>query len=186
MVKTELALQEIDMKVIIICGAICSGKSTYAARFKGGVTVDIGDIVREIKETAIRVHDKSLDQQIIASLRKRLSAFRKKELTIIVTGIRQTSILEALEAMLKKDTYAKVLLQVPTEVLKQRYKKRNALKDAKLSFEEATARDAALGYKELEDRLRQDKTVTIVKNYTRDEIDTLQKIEDRQDSTMDH
>ena len=125
---------------IFVGGLICSGKTTFADRISkhGGHTkIDIGDIVRQLLNSTTRTHNKDLDQAIIKELKQQLSQVDKA----VVVGIRQPQILQA---VLQEDDLC-VWLDPEMEVLKERYEHRGAIKDQKLTFEQAIELDRELG-----------------------------------------
>jgi len=178
--------------LIAVFGKVCSGKNQYVLENypPNCLHIDIGDVVRELTKTQSRTHDKSLDSQIIDYLQNEIFYSKADTDTIVITGIRQLSILNALENIVNEIytiNYERVLLNVPEPILKVRYEKRAATKDHSISFEDTIKRDDLLGYGELEKYLYTVKT-TIVQNYstleyknltivskncTQNEIDTL-------------
>jgi predicted kinase len=162
------------MQIVVIIGAVCSGKSKYAAeRYDLTNVIDIGDIVREITKTERRVHVASLDSQIMMALHAKIMSligFEVKE--IVITGIRQFSILNYIEENFNYDI-VRILLEVPIPILKKRYKNSKRAKDSGLTFEEAIERDDNIGYGALLDYV---KSVNHreVENYTSEEWKTTQ------------
>jgi dephospho-CoA kinase len=126
------------MKVVLLFGRICSGKSSYNP---DSFRVVVSDLVRKIVGSADRsvLQDTmSLDQQIAAAIVKsveRLERYKRSHRAtddyipseIIVDGIRQPTIVSAiLEAYPKAEL---VWLEVPVEERKRRYEARQAEKD---------------------------------------------------------
>ena len=134
------------MKVIYLCGRICSGKSSYRSEVK---RVKVSNVVRSI----INTNDRSklqdtmhLDRWILDSLIVHISQYKQiGEQEIIVDGIRQVSILENLLKIFPGDV---IWLEVPTEERKRRYENRSAEKDTEL-FNEADNKPIELECREI-------------------------------------
>lgn len=151
------------MEVTFVVGKICSGKDTYARNFPStSPKIDIGDIVRELTLTKERTHNKDLDTAIIETVKKRLQVIAEEEWRaglkakwrVIITGVRQVSILDQLTCFIKfeiKWPVEYVYLDVPDHILEFRYLERQEGKDSKLTFQEAVERDNALGLGEVID-----------------------------------
>lgn len=176
--------------LIAVFGKVCSGKNRYVKENcpPNCFHIDIGDVVRELTKTQSRTHNKSLDTQIIDYLQSSIPFLCSKiDIdTIVITGIRQLSVLNALESIVSEIgtiNYERVLLSVPESILKARYEKRAATKDHSISFEETIKRDNLLGLSELTEYLYTVNTTTIehystlelTQNCTQNEIDTLQE-----------
>lgn len=137
------------MKITAIIGQVCTGKDYFANRyFSDVIRIDIGDIVRKIKDTPNRVHDIKLDDAIIKELWVQLTQNVTNK-PVVVTGIRQYSIYHWLERA--TDDLTTVHLKAPASALKQRFIKRADPKDAGVTFEEVIARDNSIGLGELEE-----------------------------------
>ena len=162
--------------LIAIFGKVCSGKNTYATKnYPRAQIIDIGDVVRHITQTQDRTHDTSLDTQIIEYLRNEIYYSRANTNTTVIVGIRQLSILKALEEIISEfptENLERVWLEVPEGILKARYINRAAKKDSCLDFEAAIKRDSLLGLDESIEYLRTVKT-TVIENYNRNEDYTL-------------
>ena len=168
------------MKVVIVIGEICSGKTTYANFIQQDSesvevpvrTLDVGSIVREITATEERVFDETLDVAIINRLFREIQKADREDYNLTIVGVRQTTIYEAITTVCKDKhlDVVTVLLDVPTEIRKQRYIERNAFKDVYLDFAIADQKDKELGLKQLLELLEfqsQDTltSVTKIKNY---------------------
>lgn len=154
--------------IVLVFGAVCSGKNNYAKHFPDEMAkVDVGDIVRDITKTQERVHIPDLDATIGATLLKRIILAYEDNNTIgiVITGIRQKSIIRSIEKYVainfRKGSIHRVLLDVPDNILKARYLHAARTKDLKLSFEETISRDNALGYSEVLEYLKTVNTHTI-------------------------
>lgn len=183
MLKKEILTMDLIMNkpanVIIICGPICSGKSTFAKTLVNHRHIEVGDIVRKIKQTDERIHDVGLAYLIISELTQELS---KKE-DVVITGIRQLPIYEEVLKIcnafyLLTET---LWLDVPYGVLFQRYIDRNDSKDNRLDlrilspekrFNDALISDNYIGLKALKNYLLTQTTTKVIKNY---DTDTVQK-----------
>jgi DNA ligase-1 len=152
----------------IVIGKVCTGKDTFASKITDAHKIDAGDIVRSIMKQQDRVHDKSLDEQIFQRIIEDLLANQYEK--VIVTGIRQETIVSALNRYLTSYDFKIVYLTGSLLTLKERFNKRQADKDTKLSFEEVVKRDGELGLEQLEQILQQQKdfitTIYIPMNIT--------------------
>ena len=138
-----------------MCGELCSGKNTFCRTFLDTHDqITPSDIVKMISgafERSKLAETAHLDQMIatemIAQMKKSLTNGRK----VIIEGIRQESIYRAVveECESLNLSMQSVWLQVPTEILKQRFNSRADRKDD-LSFERARAKDAEMGLYKLE------------------------------------
>lgn len=153
------------MEIITISGPLCSGKNYYSQLLnKEAKIIDIGDIVREITNNETRVFDKSLDTLIIKQLEQEIK--QSATPTLIIIGMRQITILQAIERIAKQFSInvLNYLLDVDVEVREQRYVQRNAYKDSYTTFEIADQKDRELGLTALIRYLRSRKDTQIVKN----------------------
>ena len=128
--------------ISFVCGQLCSGKTLYSkalAHICDGVYIEVGDIVREIKQTQDRKllqHSSELFVEIVDKLKKQAEIFLGKDL--IVSGVRQQEILAAFpESTL-------LWVECPTEERMARYSRR-ARKGDTQTFEEAEDGDINLG-----------------------------------------
>lgn len=159
-------------KVIAVIGEVCSGKDTYAKRFPRCFSkVDVGDIVRMLTKTEKRTHNKDLDQKIIEELQEAvMEAYDKKKTGVVITGIRQFSIMNYLEVLCETMGWAidRVILDVPQEILRKRYANSTRLKDTDFTFDEAREKDDKLGLSALFDYVRS-VNHQVIQNYSRNE-----------------
>jgi dephospho-CoA kinase len=128
--------------ICFICGQLCSGKTLYSktlTQICDSNFVEVGDIVRKIKNTNDRKHlqnSKHLSFNIIEELKNEYKSNKSKQL--VVSGVRQVEILSAFpDATL-------LWIECPKEERKKRYENRAREGDAQ-SFEEAEAGDINLG-----------------------------------------
>lgn len=174
--------------LIAVFGKVCSGKNQYVLENcpPNCLHIDIGEVVRELTKTNSRTHDTSLDTQIIDYLQNEIFYSKANTNTMVITGIRQLTILNALENIVNEIhtiNYERVFLNVPVDILRARYEKRAATKDRTISFEEAIKRDDLLGLDELiqylytvnTTKIEYYSTLELTQNCTQNEIDTLQE-----------
>jgi predicted kinase len=162
------------MEIIAVMGYLCSGKSTYAQQYPDAFSkIEVSDIVRRLTKTEKRVHDSNLDTAIIGELHSVImEASDSGQAGIVVTGIRQRSILMYLESMcdtMEELELKRIWLDVPYEILRHRYYKRGAEKDNGITYDQVMERDNQLGLKNLVEYLKIVNTFT-VQNYTKHEI----------------
>lgn len=136
--------------ITFVCGQLCSGKTRYAKAMAGsvaGLFIEVGDIVREIKNTSERKelqNSKELHETIAEEIKHRIHL--RDELDIatnfVVCGVRQKEILKHFpEATL-------LWIECPKKERKKRYKERARRGDA-VSFKEAEQGDINLGILEV-------------------------------------
>lgn len=142
--------------MVIVVGQICGGKSHFidtnlSKEYRDSEVIKIGDIVRSLKGSTDRLIDESLDTAIIEHLTKQIK--NSLALTVIIDGIRQMSIYEALRRFsftsdipIEREYFC----TASYEERKRRYLERQDVKDSKMSFEAADHQDSLL-FKELED-----------------------------------
>lgn len=130
--------------ISFVCGQLCSGKTLYSkalAQISEGLYIEVGDIVREIKQTSDRKllqDSKNLSSLIIEHL-KRLAANNPE---LIISGVRQKEILEKfLDSTL-------LWVECPSQERKARYNSRARTGDTQ-TFEEAEQGDINLGILEV-------------------------------------
>lgn len=148
--------------VWIICGRICSGKSTACETLQkeycySHEIVSIGDIVRRITNNTERTIDTSLDTDIIHDIKCTIiDPYSNYKRNVIIDGIRQLNILTSLISFFKENniTYQISWLEVSFLARRLRFEERKDKKD-KLSFEE---------YEEMEDHLGIEELETYIKN----------------------
>jgi cytidylate kinase len=132
--------------ITFICGQLCSGKTKFALAYKElcqGNFIEVGDIVRTIKQTTDRKQlqdTKHLIYQIVEEIRSAIS----DDVTTnwIISGVRQKEIIESFP-----DSVC-LWIQAPVEVRKLRYEARSRSGDER-TFEEADRGDVDLGILEV-------------------------------------
>ena len=132
--------------ITFVCGQLCSGKSHYSkalAALVDGTFIEVGDIVREIKNTKNRKDlqdSKEMHQTIVEHLVRKMPLCDVKQ--YIVSGVRQKEILKHFsEATL-------IWIECPKKERKKRFKERSREGDS-LSFSEAEQGDINLGILEV-------------------------------------
>ena len=130
--------------ISFVCGQLCSGKTLYSkalAQISQGLYVEVGDIVRQIKQTEDRKllqDSKDLSSAII----ERLKWLSVNNTELIISGVRQKEILEAFP----KSTL--LWVECPKEQRARRYENRAREGDLQ-TFEQAEQGDIALGILEV-------------------------------------
>ena len=132
--------------ITFVCGQLCSGKTHYSkalAALVDGIFIEVGDIVREIKQTTDRKvlqDSKELHETIAEELVKKMSLSDIRQ--YVISGVRQKEILKFFpEATL-------LWIECPKKERKRRYKERSRQGDA-VPFKEAEQGDINLGILEI-------------------------------------
>lgn len=132
--------------ITFVCGQLCSGKTHYSkalAALVDGIFIEVGDIVREIKQTTDRKvlqDSKELHETIAEELVKKMSLSDIRQ--YVISGVRQKEILKFFpEATL-------LWIECPKKERKRRYKERSRQGDA-VPFKEAEQGDINLGILEV-------------------------------------
>ena len=132
--------------ITFVCGQLCSGKTHYSkalAALVDGIFIEVGDIVREIKQTTDRKelqNTKELSEQIVEHLIRKMPLCDVKQ--YVVSGVRQKEIL-------KHFPEATILwIECPKKERKERYKQRARQGDV-IPFKEAEQGDIDLGVLEV-------------------------------------
>jgi cytidylate kinase len=140
--------------ITFVCGQLCSGKSHYSkalAALVDGVFVEVGDIVREIKNTSDRKElqkSKELHEAIVEELIRKMPLCDVKQ--YVVSGVRQKEILKHFpEATL-------LWIECPKKERKKRYKERARQGDV-IEFKEAEQGDIHLGILDVKKYILNDK-----------------------------
>lgn len=134
--------------ISFVCGQLCSGKTLYSkalAQISEGLYVEVGDIVRQIKQT----EDRKLLQDskdLSAAIIERLKWLSVNNTELIISGVRQKEILEAFP----KSTL--LWVECPKEERARRYKNRAREGDSQ-TFEQAEQGDIALGILEVKQHI---------------------------------
>lgn len=132
--------------ISFVCGQLCSGKTLYSkalAQICDGVHIEVGDVVRHLKNTNDRKllqDSKNLSGQIIEYLKVQSRLTSGKDL--VVSGVRQKEILEAFPDS------TLLWVECPKNERERRYKNRAREGDSQ-TFEEAEQGDINLGIIEI-------------------------------------
>lgn len=146
MAKTVLLYM--DKRIIFVCGRICSGKNTFCKSLALHKHIVVSDVVKRLtgEISRAKLQDTAeLDSQIVQELMNLIDSSDQ----VVIDGIRQLSILDALLAHYDKSDCEIVWLRVPPAIRKERYLLRNDSKDAADDFERAEERDVKLGIADL-------------------------------------
>lgn len=128
--------------ISFVCGQLCSGKTLYSkalAQICNGTYIEVGDIVRSLKDTndrKILQDSKYLFESIIEHLWNESEIYSNQDL--VVSGVRQKEILEAF----RESTV--LWVECPLDERKRRYNNRAREGDTQ-TFEEAERGDINLG-----------------------------------------
>ena len=132
--------------ISFVCGQLCSGKTLYSkalAHICDGVYIEVGDIVRQLKQTEDRKllqNSGYLAAQIVEILKTQSKMTSDKDL--VISGVRQKEILESFpESTL-------LWIECPKEERNRRYQNRARIGDSQI-FEEADQGDINLGILEV-------------------------------------
>ncbi len=140
--------------ISFVCGQLCCGKTTYAkalVNITNGKFVEVGDIVRDIKQTTDRKllqDSKELWVQIVEELERLSKQYCNTD--IIICGVRQKQILE------KFPDSTLLWIECPNNEREKRYKERNRSGDA-ISFQTADNGDISLGILEVKEYILSNK-----------------------------
>jgi cytidylate kinase len=128
--------------ISFVCGQLCSGKTLYSkalAALTNGVYIEVGDIVRSIKNTSNRKDlqdSKCLNEQIVKKLKEEINTDEDK--TYVISGVRQKEILEAFP------NSTMLWIECPSNIRYERYQQRARVGDNQ-TFDEAEEGDINLG-----------------------------------------
>lgn len=156
--------------VVFLSGKICSGKSTffdrmYTYHYK---RIGVSDVVRKLSGELHRSKlsdTANLDSLIAVELSNMIADELLKGSRVVIDGIRQPSIYQALTSELKEKNvlYTSLWLDIDEDILRERFNARRATKDD-MDFDTAIAKDNALGLAALELIIRADERSVIIKN----------------------
>lgn len=149
----EIMEKPFAREIVLVCGNLCSGKGHYCATyFPKYHKIEVSSVVKSLIKSEKRSDlstTKHLDQQIVGIINRQIEHYEK----VVVDGIRQMSILKGIQQEWGSFIKDIIWLDVPQEILKSRFEKRNAGKDD-MSFDKALQSDKALGVGEVEDYIR--------------------------------
>lgn len=155
---TEVTKDEYDSfaenkKIVLVSGNLCSGKGHFCKNaYPDYEHIVVSDIVRSLMQSSDRSKlqdSKHLDERIAAILSDLIYPHEK----VVVDGIRQVSIIDALKQRWGDKIEDIIWLDVPTDVLRSRFDNRASAKD-NISFDDAMARDEQLGIRDVENYIR--------------------------------
>lgn len=134
--------------ITFVCGELCSGKTVYAqtlAKVVDGVCIEVGDIVRKLKNSEDRKvlqDSKHLAAAIVIELSILIA--KNKPKVCVVCGVRQKKILKSFP-----DSTV-LWIHCPRKERERRYNSRARTGD-QISFKEADKGDQKLGILEVKD-----------------------------------
>lgn len=142
--------------VTFVVGKAFSGKSYYVnekVKEVGGVTVEVGEIVRKIKQEEKRIFEGFLSKEITKRIFHILTRVTS-DAHIYIVGCRQRSVIEQMLYLCELNhlhlDYNIVYLSVSDEIRKERFEKLvDEGKNKGLTFEEIENGDESLGINEL-------------------------------------
>lgn len=149
-----------EQHIVLVCGNIACGKGTYCKQmFPGFVQLTVSDIVKQLSRQTERSElgkTAHLDEKISQALIQRIEELNPAD--VIVDGIRQVSILLALEHHFGTAIMKIVWLDVPEDVRRQRFAGRKDAKD-NMDYDTSMASDRGLGIDDVEHYIRTNHTV---------------------------
>lgn len=132
--------------ISFVCGQLCSGKTLYSralAAITESVYIEVGDIVRFIKNTSTRSdlqNSKHLVEEIVQKIKQDIDFSDKKD--FVISGVRQKEILEFfLNSTL-------LWIETPINIREERYLRRAREGDSQ-TFQQAEQGDINLGILEV-------------------------------------
>lgn len=150
----NMKLSEIqDREIVLVSGNLCSGKGTYCkTHYPNFYHITISDIVRSLISGTTRsafATTKHLDKNIIELLIREIYQHNK----VVVDGIRQISIIKALQQTFGDQIKDIIWLDVPDDIARDRFMKRASTKDDQ-TYDESRAGDKNLGIEDVENYIR--------------------------------
>lgn len=148
----EIAKQKF---IVLVCGQLCSGKGHFCqTKYPDFYRIEISSVVKSLSKATDRLELSKtayLDIKIIDRLIEIINHHDK----VIVDGIRQPSILHALERHYGDQIKDVIWLDVPEDVRRSRYEQRASDKDKRQTFDQAIEGDKNLGIDKVEEYIRQ-------------------------------
>jgi adenylate kinase family enzyme len=146
----QLKEANLAKSIVLVFGRLCSGKGTFCEPYikKGYNHITTSDIVKKVSGFTTRDQlqtTKDMDTLII----EEMVTYIRDNQPIVVDGIRQQSIIEALVNEFGRESIDMIWLEAPKNIRQQRYTDRAATKDTK-SFDDAEAGDIKLGINDVE------------------------------------
>ncbi len=148
-----------DKPIVLVFGRLCSGKGTYCAPFvkQGYHHIATSAVVSKLSGASTRgelQHTADFDDAITMELIDQI----EKNDKVIIDGIRQPQIVDAIVKKFGHKDIEMVWLEVPDATREERFLKRDAHKDNQ-SFADASRGDKDLGVDDVEKRFKQHSTV---------------------------
>ena len=154
--------QQLNSRIVLVFGRICSGKGSYE---QSHTRIVVSDIVKRLINSTDRdklqdtTHlDTLIAEQILIELQEAIKT--KWDTVYIIDGIRQVSIVEKILHI--RPNVEMVWLEVPVEERKRRYEARQDAKDVE-SFEVADSKPIELECQKIFDTFKE--RLTIINNY---------------------
>lgn len=142
-----------NRQIVLVSGNLCSGKGHFCeTKYPGYQRISVSDIVKSLANSSERSElskTKHMDQRIAEILIEQIEVYEK----VIVDGIRQKSIMEALQKHFGNQIKDIVWLDVPDDVAQQRFVNRASSKDDQ-TYDDARAGDRNLGIEDVEKYIR--------------------------------
>jgi len=154
-----------EQHIVLVMGKLCSGKDYYCQSYinKGYFHITTSDVVKRVSGKTSRSElqkTQDFDTQIV----EELISIIEENPKIIIDGIRQLTILNAIESKYPTSSIKKVWLEVPDDIRQTRFNSRNASKDDR-SFEDSEVGDQKLGLGDVENYVKGDGSTDIHHNY---------------------
>ncbi len=145
--------------IILVFGRICSGKGTYCAPFvkRGFHHIATSAIVSELSGAATRDELQQTDAFDDAIARELINQIEQHG-KVIIDGIRQPQIVDAIVDKFGDKNIEMVWLEVPEATREERFLKRGARKDNQ-SFADANQGDSKLGVDDIEKKFKPQSTI---------------------------
>ena len=139
-----------DRPIVLVFGKLCSGKGTYCAPFtrSGYKHVATSDIVKRLSGAKTRGKLQNTAEKGPAIAQELVEIIGRNS-KVIIDGIRQPEIVDAIVSRFGRDNIEMVWLDVPDEVRKARFDQRGAAKDDQ-TFDDADLGDKKLGMDAIE------------------------------------
>lgn len=142
-----------ERDIILVSGRLCSGKGHYCTtNYPDHFHLPVSSVVKQLANTQVRselAKTADMDQLIIQELMHQIKAHPK----IVIDGIRQPSIIRAIQDRFGDRVRDVIWLDVPENVRKQRFAARADQKDD-ASFDIASQGDENLGISDVEQHIR--------------------------------
>jgi predicted kinase len=154
-------LESTEKQIVIVSGNLCSGKNYFCSKnFADYTQITVSDVVRFLSKVSSRselAKTSSLDQQIATTIIAMIDGSKSTN-KFIVDGIRQITILQALQQHFGDQIKQIIWLDTPDDVAKERFMNRQSTKDNQ-DYEAARQGDRNLGIEEVENYIRAKHTV---------------------------